>query len=140
MTENNEPQEITRLFNKLCEQPRENFPKQGKSITAPSTHCVYVIRKDEIVLHVGRTYRGKEGLKQRLNNHLHGASSFAVQYLKPMAANLRDAGYTYQCLELKEPRKRALVEAYATGTLCPVHLGLGEAKDKKGKSPQLEGV
>jgi hypothetical protein len=27
---------------------------------------------------------------------------------------------------LEDPRKRALLEAYAVGTLCPRHIGLGE--------------
>ena len=40
-------------------------------------HGVYIIYSPNgRVTHVGRTVRGKRGLRQRLNNHLHGASSF----------------------------------------------------------------
>jgi hypothetical protein len=87
---------------------------------------VYIIYKEEVVLHTGRTLRGKDGLQQRLKNHLHGSSSFTVEYLKGKGATLREGGYTYQYLELGDSRKRALLEAYAIGTLCPEHLGLGE--------------
>ena len=84
------------------------------------------IREEEVVLHVGRTQRGKNGLRQRINNHLHGASSFHIEYLKPKRINLRSAQYTYQYLELADARKRALLESYAVGTLCPKHIGTGE--------------
>jgi len=35
--------------------------------------------------------------------------------------------YTYQYLEVTDPRQRALVECYAAGVLCPAHLGVGQA-------------
>ncbi len=87
---------------------------------------MYIIRKGETVLHVGRTLRGQDGLHQRLKNHLHGSSSFTREYLKGKGATLRESGYVYQFLELEDSRKRALLEAYAIGTLCPEHLGLGQ--------------
>jgi hypothetical protein len=87
---------------------------------------VYIIYKEGVALHVGRTPRGKGGLRQRLKNHLHGSSTFTVKYMQGKGATLREGGYTYQYLELEDSRKRALLEAYAIGTLCPEYLGLGE--------------
>lgn len=123
---NKESQEIKHLFERLCSQPRKVFPKNLQPLDVPSTQGVYIIRKDETVLHVGRTVRGKRGLHQRLRNHLNGISSFAYEYLGGNGAILRGNGYTYQFLELENSRKRALLEAYAIGMLCPKHLGLGE--------------
>jgi hypothetical protein len=34
-------------------------------------------------------------------------------------------GYKYQYLVVQNARLRALLEAYATAHLCPIHLGLG---------------
>ena len=123
---NREALEIKNLFEKLRAQPRRPFPQRRQPLVAPAKHGVYIICKGEIVLHVGRTVRGQDGLHQRLNNHLHGSSSFTREYLEGAGRVLREIGYTYQFLELENPRKRALLEAYAVGTLCPQHLGLGE--------------
>ncbi len=76
-------------------------------------------------MHVGRTLRGKGGIHQRLNNHLHGQSSFTAVKFDRMGWKLRN-GYEYQYLEVRNSRKRALLEAYAIGMLCPNHIGLGE--------------
>src|SRR5262249_12513613 len=76
------------------------------------------------VLHVGRTLRGLLGIRQRLTNHLQRQSSFTMQYLKGDSSKLRSC--KFRCLVVTNPRKRALLEAYATGYLCPAHLGLGE--------------
>ena len=84
-----------------------------------------MIRKGKTVLHVGRTLRGEGGLRQRLNNHLHGRSSFTKKFYKGRGRNLR-SGHTYQFLVVEDARRRALLEAYAIGRLCPKHLGLGE--------------
>lgn len=123
---NSECQKVKMLFDKLCLQPKQSFPQGRQRLDAPSTPGVYIIRNGEIVLHVGRTLRGKGGIRQRLKNHLHGSSSFTKEYLKGGGATLREHGYTYQYLELECPRERALLEAYAVGTLCPKHIGLGE--------------
>jgi len=127
-----EKTEIQNLHKNLISQNRSKFPEKGKPLNVPCTHGVYIIRKGNKVLHVGRTHRGKKGLHQRLSNHLHGASSFAVEYLKSMGEKLRK-GHTYQYLEVKGDRQRALLEAYAVGTLCPVHLGLGKKKRRNSK-------
>jgi len=114
------------LFDKLCAQPKLSFPTFRQPLDAPSKLGVYIIRNEEVVLHIGRTLRGRNGIHQRLKNHLHGSSSFTNEYLKGKGATLREDGYTYQYLALEDPRKRALLEAYAVGTLCPKHVGLGE--------------
>lgn len=121
-----EIQQIQGLFNELCRQPECPFPQHHKPLVASSQPGVYVIRKQGILLHVGRTLRARGGLHQRLKNHLHGSSSFTDKYLKGTGAILRDDGQTYQCLEVEDPRQRALLEAYAVGSLCPKHIGSGE--------------
>lgn len=74
--------EIANLLRELLANDQLPFPENGKLKDAPRTQGVYIIRENGTVLHVGRTYDGKEGLSQRLNNHLSGLSSFAKNYLK----------------------------------------------------------
>jgi len=124
MTQEKERQEIKNLFTDLCKQPMLPFPQHRKKLEAPLKPGVYIIREGDIVLHVGRTLRGKKGLHQRLTDHLHGNSSFTQDYLRGKGATLRK-GHTHQSLVVEHPRLRALLEAYATGTLCPKHIGLG---------------
>jgi excinuclease UvrABC nuclease subunit len=90
----------------------------------PGVYVIYGARGK--VLHVGRTPRGMLGLRQRLTNHLHGMSSFVIKHLNRDSSKLRN-GCAFRCLVVKHPRRRALLEAYATGCLCPAHLGVGEA-------------
>jgi hypothetical protein len=123
---NKESQEVKMLFDELCVQPKRSFPRFRQPLDAPSEPGVYIIRKGKTVLHVGRTLRGRNGIHQRLKDHLHGSSSFTKKYLKGKGAILGEDGYTYQYLVLEDPRKRAFLEAYAVGTLCPEHVGLGE--------------
>ncbi len=119
-----ERQKVEELFTELCKQRMVQFPQEREQLEAPSEPAVYVIRKGEIVLHVGRTLRGRDGLYQRLKNHLHGSSSFTDKYLKGNGATLRK-GHTYQFLVVEDARLRALVEAYATGT-SPINPAPGE--------------
>jgi hypothetical protein len=77
------------------------------------------------VAHVGRTTRARAGLFQRLRAHLAGRSSFVIGFLKGRRSKLR-LGYSYSFIEVEDARLRALVEAYATGVLCPRHIGTGE--------------
>ncbi len=123
---NNESQKVKNLFDELCARPKQSFPRDRQPLDAPSQPGVYVIHNEQIVLHVGRTLRGGGGIHQRLKDHLYGSSSFTNKYLNSRGATLRKDGYTYQYLKLDDSRKRALVEAYAVGTLCPRHIGLGE--------------
>jgi excinuclease UvrABC nuclease subunit len=104
------------------------FPAVGytESIGVPSAQGVYVICDPKnVVVHVGRTTRGKRGLSQRLNNHLRGQSSFVRHYddLRGRGRRLRDS-YKFRYIVIENNRRRALLEAFATGKLCPKHLGL----------------
>jgi hypothetical protein len=118
--------EIIKLFRELPRQPPVPFPQPRQKLVAPDAHGVCTIRDSpQHVVHVGRTVRGKNGLRQRLGNHLAGPSSFMQRHLAADGSALRD-GYTFQYIEVARPRERALVEALASGWLCPDHLGLGE--------------
>jgi len=121
-----ERKRIEDLFTDLCNKPVRLFPKERERLSAPSDSGVYIIRKGDTVLHVGRTVRGKEGIRQRLKNHLHGSPSFTNKYLKGNGAVLRDGEHTYKFIVVEYARDRALLEAYAIGILCPKHIGLGE--------------
>jgi hypothetical protein len=76
---------------------------------------------------VGSTPRAKGGIRQRLNDHLAGNSSFTIKHLKEDPLKLRGE-YEFQCVVVSDSRLRALSEAYAIGQLCPAHIGhIGEA-------------
>jgi hypothetical protein len=117
---------IRALFDELVHSPLQLFPAHRGTLVAPihpGTYVIYGARGK--VLYVGRTPRGRGGLRQRLTNHLHGMSSFTKTFLNGDGSKLRN-GCGFRCLVIKNPRRRALLEAYATGCLCPAHLGLGE--------------
>lgn len=124
---NSEPHKIQALFKKLIAQKSHEFPQRGytASLGVPIKQGVYIIYnlKREVV-HVGRTLRGRLGLRQRLDQHLLRNSSFTIQYLKGRGSKLR-RGYKFKYLEVENPRERALVESLAIGKLCPKHVGLG---------------
>ena len=120
-----EQQAVKALFQKLRRSPLHTFPSFGGKLDAPLAQGVYVIYSPRgKVLHVGRTPQGRNGIHQRLRDHLRGQSSFTSQYLNKDGSKLRD-GYKFRCLVVKSPRRRALLEAYAMGCLCPDHIGLG---------------
>ena len=120
------PQTIRRLLAELLRSESHSFPSERERLDAPTAPGVYVIYDPKgRVAHVGRCVRGRNGLHQRLRNHLHGSSSFTNEYLKGDGSKLRH-GYQYKYLVIVDPRERALVEALAIGTLCPLHLGLGK--------------
>jgi hypothetical protein len=120
-----EQKAIRRLFSDLVRAQCHEFPKAGKKIEAPNKQGVYVIYSPRgRVVHVGRTPKAKGGIVQRLRNHLHASSSFAQKYLGGHGYKLRN-GYKFSCLVVKNPRRRALLEAYAIGCLCPAHIGDG---------------
>jgi hypothetical protein len=117
---------IVELFGKLCAANRLPFPVRGSKLVAPNGHGVYIIYSpDGHVMHVGRTVRGKEGLFQRLNNHLQGKSSFTRKQFNRVGALLCGT-HSYAFLEVADSRTRCLLESYAIGCLCPIHLGLGD--------------
>ena len=115
-------------YREMCDARMYNFPRKGytENIGVPPEQGVYVIYDPQKkVVHVGRTQRARRGLRQRLNNHLLGQSSFVEKYLRRKSSRLR-AGYKFRYLVLDSPRNRALLEALAIGVLCPKHIGLGE--------------
>lgn len=125
--------DIEALYAKLMANGTQTFPDRHQSFKpeVKKKQGVYVIynSKDRVV-HVGRTYRGREGLFQRLRDHLHGSSSFTNRYLNGDGDKLRK-GYTFRYLVVSSARKRALLEAYATAYLCPLHLGLGKSQTEE---------
>jgi hypothetical protein len=124
---------IQKLFKELIRVRPQSFPLARKRLGITSNHGVYIIYgPQKHILHVGRTVRGKNGLRQRLKNHLHGASSFSIAYLRGKESKLRGThGFAY--VEVPDARTRALLESYAVGHLCPKHLGIGEDAHKKAK-------
>ena len=117
---------IHKLLTRLNRQKSHDFPDSGSRDFATKEHGVYLILNNESeVLHVGRTYRGKLGLRQRLRNHLSGASSFVKMHFGGRGARLRK-GHKYKYLEVADHRERALLECLATAWHCPRHLGVHE--------------
>lgn len=122
-----EAKNIEGLLKKLSKSPNFPFPPAG-TLNAPTERGVYIIRDPEgCVLHVGQTPRGKNGLQQRLRNHICGKSSFVRGHFDGEGSRLR-SGCSYQYIKEEDPRKRALLESLAVGRLCPVHLGLHEIR------------
>jgi hypothetical protein len=120
-----ELKELKHLFRDLIAVKKVPFPPARRSLAATSERGVYIIRDPSgAVVHVGRTPRAKDGIRQRLKGHLAGRSSFVKQHLARKPATLR-GGFTFQALPVADRRLRALLEAYATGLLCPRHIGLG---------------
>jgi hypothetical protein len=111
---------------RLRRAPRLLFPINGGQLDCPHCQGVYlIIDPAGRVAHVGRTTRAKNGLVQRLKAHLAGRSSFVIKFLDKQPNKLR-LGYSYSFIPVPDPRLRALVEAYATGMFCPLHIGTGE--------------
>jgi len=124
--EQRERRAIETLFKELIGAPRRRFPRSAVELNASRRRGVYVIydRRGRVA-HVGRTPTAKDGIVQRLRNHMRGQSSFAAHHLKDDGSRLwREK---FECLWIVVPsgRYRALLEAYAIGRLCPLHLGLG---------------
>ena len=120
-----EPKAIKAKLRRLLVSRMWRFPSAGERLAAPDQQGVYIIYDPKgRVSHVGRTIRGKRGLYQRLNNHLHGRSSFVIKALNGRGARLR-GGFKFRYITIENSRLRALVEAFAVGQLCPDHLGDG---------------
>ena len=114
-------------FVRLLRAERHAFPAARKRLLCSQKQGVYVIfDRAGRVAHVGRTTRARAGLFQRLRAHLAGRSSFVIKFLGNQPSELRK-GYRFAFVEIRNSRVRALVEAYATGVLCPRHIGTGEA-------------
>ncbi len=120
-----EPQIIEDLYTQLMRSPLRTFPALREKLNAPGRGGVYIVYNPlGEAVHVGRTTRGRGGIAKRLRDHMADASSFTTQYLKGDGGKLRGR-YTYRALAVRNRRHRALLEAYATGHLCPAHLGVG---------------
>lgn len=124
MKQPKETTEVVTLFEKLTATPPIVFPPLRTKLEVTNERGVYIIRnKAGLVVHVGRNTRAKGGIEQRLKDHLSGRSSFVREFFNGKGSKLRK-NYTYQYLSICDRRKRALVEAYAVGNLCPEHLGV----------------
>jgi hypothetical protein len=125
----NEPKKIQALCDELLLSQLFSFPQYGK-LDITCEKGVYVIYDPQFEpLHVGNTPRGKNGICQRLNDHIGGSSSFAKNYLKPHNLSLK-YGFMYRLLEIQNARERALVEALTSGRICPKYIGTGETRIK----------
>ena len=121
-----ESDEVKRLFWRLMIAPRLPFPDTGERLDAPNEKGVYLIEDFEgRVLHVGRTPQKKKGIRQQLQNHLNSASSFVHAHFDGDGSKLRGSCW-FRYLVLESWRLRALLEAYAVGCLCPIHIGRDE--------------
>jgi len=130
--------EIQILFGELQGRKPHPFPARGKPQLDDKTEDrkldkqgVYIICSRKKVLHVGRTSRRRDGLRGRLTDHLQGKSSFTINWFNREGSKLRKYGYTYQFLVVGNAKKRALLEAYTTGRLCPEHVGTGKRRQQK---------
>ena len=121
-----DPATVKGLYDALLHSRRRKFPMLRAPLDAPRGKGVYVIYSPKgKVVHVGRTPKARGGLAQRLKDHMSGASSFTLRYLKKRGAKLRGR-YSFRCLVVRSARLRAYLEAYATGCLCPAHIGLSQ--------------
>ena len=114
---------IEALYAQLIGAERIPFPEARKQLCAPKEKGVYIIfGPNDKVLHVGMTHSAKDGLRQRLRNHLTAHSSFVKRYYSGNARKLR-RGHTFLYLIVTTLRQRVLLEALATGKLCPADIG-----------------
>lgn len=120
--------EIKELLNELLKEPLKYFSDNDTISKLTIAQGVYIIYQDKSILHVGRTYRAKQGIKQRIKNHLYGNSSF-MKYFDKMNKEKLKKYCTFKYIEVKSDRKRALLEFLAIGILCPEYLG--EHRGKK---------
>lgn len=117
-----EPEIVQELFEKLINSDFYIMPQEGK-INASNKHGVYVIyNNNKEVLHVGKTKDARNGLNQRLLNHVRNQSSFSKLYMQKNQINLRNWGY-FKFIEVDSDRTRSLLEALTAGMLCPAHIG-----------------
>jgi len=119
-----EQKRVKALYAKLIGSTLQTFPEYRGKLNAPAGKGVYVIYDPRgKVAHVGSTPRAIGGIAQRLRNHMAGASSFTRAEFNRDGSRLRGK-YKFQCIEVSAKRCRALLEAYAIGSLCPTHIGI----------------
>jgi hypothetical protein len=81
--ERRERRAVETLFKELVGAPRKKFPRSAVELNASRRRGLYVIydRRGRVA-HVGRTPKAKDGIVQRLRNHMRGQSSFVAHHLK----------------------------------------------------------
>jgi len=122
-----EPEIIKDYYKNLMASDFHHFPKKGR-VKVTDNHGVYIIfSPDNEVLHVGNTPSGRNGLNQRLYNHITKTGVFYRKYLKKYNISLRGM-HKFKYLVVHDVRHRALLEALTAGSLCPAHFGTGERK------------
>jgi hypothetical protein len=120
-----EQRTLKRLFRQLTKAKRKSFPHPRESLDAPDRQGVYIIYDPRgRVVHVGCTPRARDGIWQRLRDHMANKSSFTTKHLDDEGSRLR-RGYSFQCLVVNDARYRVLLEALTIGRLCPAHIGRG---------------
>jgi len=115
--EDDEPELVKALFDQLVKAPIKTFCRGCRDV--PNEEGVYVIYGPYPwdVRYVGRTHRAvlrvpfRRGLRRRLSNH---KAKYAPKHC------------SFRFLVVKDPRQRALLEAYATGHLCPADIRVGK--------------
>jgi excinuclease UvrABC nuclease subunit len=122
MTDPGEANAVQTLFRSLITAPLREFPRAGPPSVERESGVYVVYDLNGAVLHVGRTTKGT--LRNRLNNHLHGQSSFTRSFVAPRQLDVRSA-CRFRYLVVPDARRGALLEAHAIGRLCPAHLGTG---------------
>jgi hypothetical protein len=115
---------IKRWYEKLTTSELHPIPEKGR-VEKSTKQGVYIIYDiNYCVLHVGRTNGGKNGIDQRILNHIRNQSSFSKLYMRPNGISLRNSSQ-FRFIEIDDPRIRSLLEALAIGLLCPLHIGTG---------------
>lgn len=124
-----ESDRIRILHKELVGSKVYRFPSYGK-IEVSKKQGIYIVYNNvKIPLHVGKTNGGRNGLNQRLLNHVRNQSSFSKLYMQTNNISLRGWG-EFQFIEVENSRERSLLEALTAGLLCPAHIGTGEKKQK----------
>lgn len=123
-----EQEKIQKLLKKLQKSKFHYFPQIRQTIDVTSKQGVYIIFNfNDEILHIGRTYRGSKGLKQRLKDHLYGSSSFMQNFTEVNTEKLRKT-CKFKYIEVENLRERAFLESLAVGSLCPKYIGSNEKK------------
>lgn len=122
-----ESKRIMNLHNQLMISNKYDIPTVGKVKICQNQGVYIIYSQTGSVLHVGKTNGGKNGIDQRLLNHVRNQSSFSKLYMQPNKVNLRGTA-KFQFIEVEDARSRSLLEALTAGLLCPVHIGLGTKK------------
>ncbi|EAS19379.1 hypothetical protein BBFL7_00846 [Flavobacteria bacterium BBFL7] len=125
-----EQQKILRLHHELLQSQCYVFPYIGKVNVSLNQGVYIVYDNNNIVLHVGKTNGARNGLNQRLQDHVCNRSSFSKLYMQLNKIALRGWG-KFQFIEIADARERSLLEALSAGLLCPKHIGTGEKKSNK---------